>query len=91
MQIVIDIPDEIIKSISDFGTIHSCYDMLVSNAISKGTQLPKGKWHNEDGTFDGICDGWMSAGVKCSVCGAIHCNYMRFYNYCPNCGAKMEE
>ena len=31
----------------------------------------------------------LSSMVTCSVCGVVGWN--RYYNYCPNCGAQMEE
>lgn len=36
---------------------------------------------------------WISTGfmeVKCSICGAIQ-HELEDTNYCPNCGAKMDE
>ena len=89
MKIVIDIDETIYNSIK-IGMRNRDEVENIMEQIEKGTPLPKGEWHNEDGTLDGTCDGWMSIGVKCSVCGVVHCGYMRDYNYCPNCGAKME-
>ena len=40
-----------------------------------------GKW---DDSFDGITP-------VCSVCGRTHKCFNRTPNYCPNCGAKMDE
>ena len=40
-----------------------------------------GKW---DDSFDGITP-------VCSVCGHTHKCFNRTPNYCPNCGAKMDE
>ena len=40
-----------------------------------------GRW---DDSFDGITP-------VCSVCGRTHKCYNRTPNYCPNCGAKMDE
>lgn len=28
--------------------------------------------------------------LKCSVCGIVQEDYPHRYNYCPNCGAKMD-
>lgn len=40
-----------------------------------------------------IIDEWQSA--RCSVCGKYHTTpymyYFDHFNYCPNCGAKMNE
>lgn len=44
----------------------------------------KGKWEafvNEDGELD----------LKCSVCGKEQGFYFCYFNFCPNCGARMEE
>ena len=29
--------------------------------------------------------------VKCSVCGEYYWRYFKKFNFCPNCGAVMEE
>lgn len=29
--------------------------------------------------------------VKCSVCGEYYWQYFKKFNFCPNCGALMEE
>ena len=55
-------------------------------------ELRHGKWipiHYDSGLFDGDnCD-------KCSVCGYERfiedVEYKTVYNYCPNCGAKMDK
>lgn len=44
----------------------------------------KGKWVafvNEGGELD----------LKCSICSEEQGFYFCYFNYCPNCGAKMEE
>ena len=57
----------------------------------------KGKWEEEstfdvDENGDQIIQEWQSA--RCSVCGKYHTTpymyYFNVYNYCPNCGARME-
>ena len=56
-----------------------------------------GKWIEQKVTHDDnrrstIIADWQSA--KCSNCGKYHTTpylyYFRNYNYCPNCGAKMD-
>lgn len=56
-----------------------------------------GKWieqevTHEDNRRSTIIADWQSA--KCSNCGKYHTtpylHYFYHYNYCPNCGAKME-
>lgn len=55
-----------------------------------------GKWEEceivqEDGDYK-IIEEWQSA--RCSVCGKYHTTpymyHFDHFNYCPNCGAKME-
>ena len=64
------------------------------------TQLPaaeperkKGKWEEKEVEASTAIDEWQSA--RCSVCGKYHTTpyvyYFDEFNYCPNCGAKMEE
>lgn len=83
MQIVIDIPDDWerrIKCNIRPNTIE-CGELVES--IWNGKMLPKGKWVNSkcrDGCYLPCC----------SVCGESSGTYYE-YNYCPNCGAKMEE
>lgn len=58
-------------------------------------EVPKGKWlerevHETEDFYD--IEEWQSA--KCSVCGRYHTTpylyYFQHYNYCPGCGAEME-
>lgn len=55
-----------------------------------------GKWEEceivqEDGDYK-IIEEWQSA--RCSVCGKYHTTpymyHFDHFNYCPNCGARME-
>ena len=50
-----------------------------------------GKWE-ERSVFEGEIEQWQSA--RCSVCNKYHTTpylyYFDNFNYCPNCGAKME-
>lgn len=41
-----------------------------------------GRWNNMDG---------YKTRVVCSECGWDAPEYGKFYSYCPNCGAKMQE
>ena len=48
------------------------------------TAEKKGKWvcfANEGGELD----------LRCSVCGEEQGFFFGYFNYCPNCGARMEE
>ena len=47
-------------------------------------EVKHGKWtETGDNTLDNLYCGW-----KCSKCGFAICGDR--YNYCPNCGAKMD-
>ena len=53
-----------------------------------------GKWIERKVITDNkAIEEWQ--GAKCSVCGKIHTTpymyYFSHYDYCPNCGAKMDE
>ena len=61
--------------------------LTFNEALKRLRELPtaekKGKWvefANEDGELD----------LKCSVCGEEQGFYFGYFNYCPNCGARME-
>lgn len=51
-----------------------------------------GEWEEREVSSDKVIDEWQSA--RCSVCGKYHTTpYMYFFddfNFCPNCGARME-
>jgi DNA-directed RNA polymerase subunit RPC12/RpoP len=57
----------------------------------------KGKWTEKEVIYkeeaDEVIEEWQSA--KCSKCGRYHTTpylyYFKSYNYCPHCGARMEE
>lgn len=58
------------------------------------TPQPKvGEWLEKEVISDKVIEEWQSA--RCSVCDKYHTTpymyYFSRYNYCPNCGAKMEE
>ena len=65
-------------------------------AVSEIENLPsaepkKGQWE-EKSVFEDSIQEWQSA--RCSVCNKYHTTpylyYFDNFNYCPNCGAKME-
>lgn len=79
------------------------YNMGINDGIKALNNLPTidhvrhGKWTekkvtHEDNRRSTIIADWQSA--KCSNCGKYHTTpylyYFDHYNYCPNCGAKME-
>lgn len=51
-----------------------------------------GKWEEREVSSEQVIDEWQSA--RCSVCGLYHTTpylyYFNGYNYCPNCGARMD-
>lgn len=59
-------------------------------------EVANGEWEEceivQEHGDEPIIDEWQSA--KCSVCGKYHTTpYMYYFdnfNYCPNCGAKMD-
>jgi hypothetical protein len=55
------------------------------------TQPKIGEWLEKEVNSDKV-DEWQSA--RCSVCNRYHTTpymyYFSHYEYCPNCGAKME-
>ena len=63
-----------------------CLDM----AIKALEQEPKtGHWIDHHSPEAKKCMQYMS---ECSACGKMICNRYNIYrNFCPNCGAKMEE
>ena len=80
MQIVIDLPDK------DY-QVTLAKIMLVTYGKCKITELPKGKWIpilEKDGTQE--MEEFYGKMYGCSVCNTMNFNY----NYCPECGAKME-
>ena len=72
--------------------VHVDSDEIVER-IKEEYDLKEGKWE-ECQVFDnddGIIDQWQSA--RCSVCDKYHTTpymyYFDYFNFCPNCGAKM--
>ena len=52
-----------------------------------------GKWEEREVSSENVIDEWQSA--RCSVCGLYHTTpylyYFNYYNYCSNCGARIEK
>lgn len=64
------------------------YKTLAHKILERGTLVKTGHWIEKDG-FDG------DTYYDCSECGESFCLIDgtptdNLYNYCPNCGAKME-
>lgn len=78
--------EELLESVGMLGEQRSYW---IDKAAEYYNQLPKrGEWIFVPGDGKTCCDGW-----ECSICGkTYHTNvpYFGEFNYCPNCGAKME-
>lgn len=74
-----------------------CADGETDDSVVKDSLTTKhGKWIEREVVTDNkaeVIGEWQSA--KCSVCGKYHTTpylyYFSHYDYCPHCGAKMEE
>ena len=75
--------------------VDACIASIV-NAPTVSADDVQGKWEDKE-VFnetddDHIVDEWQSA--RCSVCGKYHTTPFMYYfddfNFCPNCGAKMD-
>lgn len=58
-----------------------CVEDMIENAPTVTPERKKGKWIDKSGGIEGA---WN----YCSVCGE---QAIDLYDYCPNCGARMEE
>jgi len=74
------------RSMQGFGKGLLLANSCVIHAPTIEPERKTGKWINAN---DGK---WNTVEVlKCSVCGEIDNRMYRTDNFCPNCGAKMEE
>ena len=66
---------------------------VIDNAPTVEPERKKGEWLEKAYHDTDPIDEWQSA--KCSACGKYHTTpfvyYFDNFNYCPNCGAEMEE
>lgn len=72
--------------------INDFYDLLIESfKVLPSAEPKKGRWEERSVCEDEIQQ-WQSA--RCSVCEKYHTTpylyYFDNFNYCPNCGAKME-
>ena len=75
-----------------------CLDCVIENAIKNAptvdaVEVVHGRWlKTENGIRKNINTGEMVMAYMhdCSVCGWHTGNQGRNFNYCPNCGAKMD-
>ena len=73
VEVVIKIPKDYYEVFQHLSDKSCPLDTLL---IKHGTVLPKGHWKLNE--VDGHC--------HCSMCGILGVDY---WDYCPNCGAKM--
>ena len=83
-------------AIDDIKAIYEYHDTVTEDRIidhlkrlpSAQPERKKGKWIPQDhNKTNGIASTLVYYYPKCSVCG--HCG--NYTNFCPNCGAKMDE
>lgn len=74
---------------------YCCSTVCLGRIEKCPTIEPKhGRWEEREcfTNDEHTIDEWQSA--RCSICGKHHTTpyryYFDLYNYCPNCGAKME-
>lgn len=78
----------------DYFPDHGCDIELMHDALELlKAHEPRGEWKElKVDCMVNCIDEWQSA--RCSACGKYHTTpylyYFKSYNYCPNCGAKMD-
>ena len=71
------------------GAISDVADMLTHFPAADVAEVRHGKWEWNESIKTEDMDGWFidEQGYVCSECGFIGVDN---FNYCPNCGAKMD-
>lgn len=74
--------------------IKKIMDIINESPTIDAVPVKRGKWIEQEVIMDNkAIEEWQSA--KCSKCGHYHTTpymyYFSHYEYCPNCGAKMDE
>ena len=89
-QAAIDIAS---KQCMEFRGIFGRIEDDLKDLPSVQPERKKGEWLEKAYHDTDPIDEWQSA--KCSACGKYHTTpfvyYFDNFNYCPNCGAEMEE
>ena len=91
--------DVLIRKIQDghkFGSL-TITELISECPTADVVEVTRGEWKEceivQENLDEPIIDEWQSA--RCSVCGKYHTTpymyYFDYFNYCPNCGAKMDE
>lgn len=72
-------------------------EMVIGHAVDGETIMPcdkKGekheKWIDDGALYDDYPDHHGNHIYRCSKCGECYIDYGMGWNYCPNCGAKMD-
>lgn len=60
---------------------------LIEKLPSAQPAPKRGRWIN----YGQYADFFPHSEYRCSVCDTPYLEIEMYYNYCPNCGAKMEE
>lgn len=72
-------------------TVVRMWNILDSVPAVDAASVVHGRWTEKE-TSENTIDEWQSA--KCTNCGKYHTTpylyYFSDYNFCPNCGAKMD-
>lgn len=74
--------------------VHHALNVLDEMPTADVKPVVRGEWEDKEvfETAEEYIEQWQSA--RCSACGKYHTTpYMYYFdkfNYCPNCGAKME-
>lgn len=56
--------------------------------VEDAQEVKHGKWINKKYRWIKSISMWWSTAYECSICGEAG---IKDWNYCPNCGAKMNE
>ena len=98
MQIVIDIPEDVLKRTvfyREFKDLNDCITTI--KALEKATPLDDvktGHWIETEENH-GFDDEFRNKALSCSVCRVAFriSDYAQIedFRYCPNCGARMDE
>lgn len=91
MKLIIDVPNEVLKS-RHYCQYFGAWSTKLTETIENGIpyeERPQGEWMRKINPYSGAYQ------LKCSVCkkwgGLTDKGYNHEFNFCPNCGAKMQK